>query len=119
MLNDHDELMRHWKRLFPDRIYTLNYQQLVNNPDTSATEEDLKVSEYADLLMNLIRRHFTSSSSPILNAVSPTEISTEFVKFIDSVMYQSMLDTSASGKNLGFSEDPKILKPKLLKKVKA
>ncbi len=91
-------------------------KDLVVNPDTAATEEDLKVNEYADLLMNLVRRHFTSSSSPILNTVSPTEISTEFVKFIDFVMYQAMLDTSAFGKNSGFSMDPAILKPKLLRK---
>ena len=34
MINDHDEIMRHWKKLFPERIYTLNYQNLVNNPET-------------------------------------------------------------------------------------
>jgi tetratricopeptide (TPR) repeat protein len=38
MINDHDELMRHWKSLFPGRIYTLNYQELVNDPDTIIRE---------------------------------------------------------------------------------
>lgn len=45
MLNDHDEIMRHWKLLFPNRIYTLNYQQLVNNPDTIIRE----LIEYCEL----------------------------------------------------------------------
>ena len=33
MINDHDAIMAHWKALFPDRIYTLDYQALVNNPE--------------------------------------------------------------------------------------
>lgn len=38
MINDHDQLMKHWKSIFPGRIYTLNYQALVNDPDTIIRE---------------------------------------------------------------------------------
>jgi len=33
MLNDHDRIMAHWHELFPGRIYELNYQQLVSDPE--------------------------------------------------------------------------------------
>jgi hypothetical protein len=39
MLNDHDRIMRHWHALFPGRIYELNYQRLVGDPE--ATIRDL------------------------------------------------------------------------------
>ena len=33
MLNDHDRIMAHWHELFPGRIFELNYQQLVSEPE--------------------------------------------------------------------------------------
>nr|WP_246423612.1 tetratricopeptide repeat-containing sulfotransferase family protein [Roseospira goensis] len=33
MLNDHDRIMRHWHDLFPGRIFELNYQRLVSEPE--------------------------------------------------------------------------------------
>ena len=33
MLNDHRRLMEHWHSLFPSRIFELDYQQLVNDPE--------------------------------------------------------------------------------------
>lgn len=33
MLNDHDRLMQHWHQLFPGRIFELNYQHLVSDPE--------------------------------------------------------------------------------------
>jgi len=33
MLNDHTRIMQHWHELFPGRIFELNYQKLVENPE--------------------------------------------------------------------------------------
>jgi len=33
MLNDHKRIMQHWHELFPGRIFELNYQKLVENPE--------------------------------------------------------------------------------------
>jgi len=38
MLNDHDRIMQHWHDLFPGRIFELNYQQLVNEPEATIAE---------------------------------------------------------------------------------
>lgn len=45
MINDHDFIMAHWHRLFPDRIYTLDYQKLVADP----VAEIPKLIEYCGL----------------------------------------------------------------------
>jgi tetratricopeptide (TPR) repeat protein/uncharacterized glyoxalase superfamily protein PhnB len=45
MINDHDRIMAYWKDVFPGRIYTLNYQMLVNNPE----EEMRKLIAYCEL----------------------------------------------------------------------
>jgi len=38
MLNDHDRIMRHWHELFPGRIFELNYQRLVAEPEETIRE---------------------------------------------------------------------------------
>ncbi len=33
MLNDHKAIMEHWRKLFPERIYELNYERLTTEPE--------------------------------------------------------------------------------------
>ena len=33
MLNDHKAIMEHWRKLFPERIYELNYERLATEPE--------------------------------------------------------------------------------------
>ncbi|SMP81626.1 Tetratricopeptide repeat-containing protein [Desulfonatronum zhilinae] len=35
MLNDHERIMAHWHELFPGRIFELDYQELVRNPEST------------------------------------------------------------------------------------
>jgi hypothetical protein len=34
MLNDHDRIMAHWHKILPERIYELEYERLVSDPET-------------------------------------------------------------------------------------
>ena len=38
MLNDHDRIMRHWHALFPSRIFELDYERLVAEPEDTIRE---------------------------------------------------------------------------------
>lgn len=38
MLNDHDRIMQHWQECFPGRIFELNYERLVADPEPTIRE---------------------------------------------------------------------------------
>lgn len=64
MINDHDRIMQHWHDLFPGRIYELNYQQLVNEPESTIAE----LLEYCGLPWDDAVLEFYKTKRPVRTA---------------------------------------------------
>lgn len=64
MLNDHKRIMEHWHELFPGRIYELNYQQLVSDPENVIAD----LLEHCDLEWNDQVLEFYKTQRPVRTA---------------------------------------------------
>lgn len=64
MINDHDRIMQHWHELFPGRIYELNYQQLVNDPESTIAD----LLEYCGLPWDDAVLDFQKTRRPVRTA---------------------------------------------------
>ena len=64
MLNDHDAVMEHWRRLFPDKIYELHYDSLVQEPELVIRE----LLEFCELPWNEAVLEFYRLKRPVKTA---------------------------------------------------